>query len=232
MKVQRRLDHSLTLFLQRTIAAQIHLLALCLAGYAAILLLPPAYARGPDHFWACSIFLITGAMVFLTSSAYHFLHDGYQISRPLELLLEDFDHYCIYFFIAGTYTPFLLNAVEPSWRVPLLASVWIIAGLGILYTKLRPHLFSILQSRAVYTGLFVLMGGLIVIRTGDIFQRLTEDQLRLFLGGNLAYLIGAVGYATRRPILFHGVFGYHELWHLMVLAGASLHCACIYSFYA
>ncbi len=197
-----------------------------------MVLLPVAYAAGPAHFWACSVFLVTGSMVFLTSSVYHFLHDGYRISPELELLLEDFDHYCIYLFIAGTYTPFLLNAVDPTWRVFLLVGIWIIALMGIVYTKLKPHLFAILQSRAVYTGLFVVMGLLVVVRMGEIYSRLTADQLRLFFGGNLAYLIGAVGYVIRRPVLFHGLFGYHELWHFMVLAGATLHFACIYSFYA
>lgn len=202
-----------------------------MVGLAASLLLPKAYAAGPEHFLACAVFLVAGGMVFLTSSTYHFLHDGLEISSRLERFLEDFDHYCIYLFIAGTYTPFLLKAVAPSWRVFLLIAVWVVAVLGIVYTKLRPHLFAVLQSRAVYTSLFVLMGGIIVVRSSDVYSHLSPTQLSLFMGGNLAYLLGAIGYATQRPVLFEGLFGYHELWHIMVLLGAMLHFACIYSFY-
>jgi len=231
MHVSRRPNRSRLAFALRTVAAQIHALGFLLTLAAMVLLLPAAAPAGADHFWACLIFLVTGTLVFLTSSAYHFLHDGFQISAHLEDLLEDIDHSCIYLFIAGTYTPVLLNAVLPPARGFLLVSVWAIAILGIAYTRLRPHLFRSLQGRAVYTGLFVVMGLLFVVRAGEISARLTGLQLGCLIGGCLAYLLGAIGYATRRPALFAGVFGYHELWHVMVLTGATCHFALIYSFY-
>ncbi len=231
MKVSKRADHTLGSFWRRTIGAQIHVLALVLAGLGMVLLLPKALAAGPLHFWACLVFLVTGSMVFLVSSVYHFCHDGYQTSERLQLLFEDLDHYCIYLFIAGTYTPFLLNSVAPPWRGALIVAAWTIAISGIVYTRFRSHLIPALQSRGVYTSLFVLMGLLFFLRIGEIWSSLSTLRFSLLIGGMLSYLLGAIGYATQRPKLFHGFFGYHELWHVMVLMGAVFHFCFIYSFY-
>ncbi|MBY0372211.1 hemolysin III family protein [bacterium] len=231
MHVDKHPDPSRLAFFRRTIAAQIHGLAFLLVLVGMVLLLPRAWERGVDHFWACAVFLITGAMVFLTSCSYHFLHDGFRISPKLELLLEFIDHSCIYLFIAGTYTPVLLNAVDPPWRQRLLFAVWVIAVLGILYTLVRPHLFQALQSRGVYTALFVAMGWLFLVRVGEIYLHLSFWQIVFLLAGVAAYLLGAVGYATQRPVLLVGLFGYHELWHTMVLLGALFHFLLVFSFY-
>lgn len=231
MKVFRRLDHSFASFFRRTIAAQIHAMALLLSCVGMVILLPKARTMGPGHFMACLMFLMTGSLLFLTSSAYHFLHDGYKISPRLEFFLENLDHYCIYLFIAGTYTPVLINAVRSPWRGYLLVGIWTIAVLGIGYTKLKPYLFPVLRTRAFYTGLFLLMGSLMVVRVGEIYARLSSPQLFFLAGGILAYSLGAVGYVTRRPKLAAGLFGYHELWHTMVLLGAALHFLLVCSFY-
>ena len=232
MSVRRRPDHSPFSFFRRTVAAQIHALALLLVFGGMAALLPAARAEGSTHFWACLVFLVTGSLLFLTSSVYHFLYDGYEISSWLEHFFEDLDHYCIYLFIAGTYTPVIINLVASPWRTYLLAAVWVIAALGIAYTKLKRHLPPALQSRGVYTGLFLLMGYLIVVRAGEIYARLSPTQLSLFAGGVLAYSLGTVCYVTRRPNFIVGIFGYHELWHLAVLVGAALHFFFIRSLYS
>jgi hemolysin III len=231
MNVYRRPSLSFSSFLRRTVAAQIHVVALVFVWVGMAVLLPRARTAGAEHFWACLVFLVAGSLLFLTSSVYHFLHDGYAISSGLELFLEDLDHYCIYLFIAGTYTPFLFNAVENPWRTYLLVAIWTMAVLGIVYTKLKPFLFPVFRSRVVYTGLFVMMGWLLVVRIGEIYTRLSPHQLSLLMGGVLAYSVGAFFYLTKRPVLAAGIFGYHELWHLMVLLGASLHFFFIHSFY-
>ena len=185
----------------------------------------------PAHFWSCLAFCIPGILVFATSAIYHFLSDGSQISNKLEKILENLDHFSIYLFIAGTYTPFLMNAVSGRWRTILLISIWVIAITGILYTFLKPKLPKLLQHRFVYTTLFVLMGWTIVIRIGEIIHRLNALELFFLLAGAFSYTIGAVIYATKRPRLFEGIFGFHELWHVMVLFGFCFHYLLILSFY-
>jgi hemolysin III len=196
-----------------------------------IVLLPLALARGPVHFWACLAFLVTGFLVFFASAVYHFLSDGYESSPRLELLLDNLDHSAIYLFIAGTYTPFILNAAAPPWRLPLIIAVWCIAFFGIAYTLVKPRLPQLLQSRAVYTSLFVLMGCFMAVRLNDVVTHLHRSQIYLLIAGGLAYILGAVGYATKRPRLLVGFFGFHELWHVMVLLGATLHYLMIFSIY-
>ena len=231
MHVRRRIDHSFGLFLKRTLAAQLHALGCVLMMVGAFILLPLAHRAGAPHVWACASFLATGTLVFLVSSVYHFLSDGYESSEQLHLVLENLDHFSIYLFIAGTYSPFLLSAVSSPWRMPLLVTIWSIAVLGITYTWLKPRLPKILQHRAFYTGIFVVMGWTLVIRIGEVFAGLSNLKLFFLVAGGLAYSVGALVYAFKRPRLFAGVFGFHELWHLLVLLGAGCHYFMILSFY-
>ncbi|PWU22238.1 MAG: hypothetical protein C5B49_01260, partial [Bdellovibrio sp.] len=127
-------------FMKNTIAAQIHLLGLIAAVVGLIILLRVARLN-PDfsHFWACLIFGSTGILVFAASTVYHFMKDGFRVSQKLENLLEDLDHFAIYLFIAGTYTPFILNAVSPPGSHVLLWVIWLIGLGGICFatTHLR-----------------------------------------------------------------------------------------------
>ncbi len=231
MKISKRQDHSTRLFVKRTLSAQLHTLGFILMLVGAAVLLPLAHKLGPLHFWSCLSFIGTGALVFLVSSFYHYVSDGFHASTKLEAFLENLDHYSIYLFIAGTYSPFLLSAVSESWRIPLLISVWTVALLGILYTWVKPRLPRLLQHRAVYTGLFVLMGWIMLIRIEDVWAQLSTTSLLFLAGGSLAYSLGAIVYSTKKPRLFEGFFGFHELWHLMVLLGAGFHFFMILSFY-
>jgi hemolysin III len=157
--------------------------------------------------------------------------DGFQISKKLERRMEDFDHFAIFLFIAGTYTPFILNVIDPPWNSILLTVIWTVGAAGIVYTHLRPKLPKWAQHRMVYTGIFVLMGWTLVIRLGEALNHLSASGAFLLVAGGLSYTIGAVIYALKRPNLIPGVFGFHELWHVMVLAGYGFHYFLILNFY-
>ena len=232
MKVRRRDDHTLGRFLRRTVSAQIHAIGCVLWIFGAMTLIPLASARGTHDLIACLSFLATGFLVFFVSTTYHFVGDGYEASEKLHLFMENLDHFSIYLFIAGTYTPFLLNSVEQPWRNILVVAIWVIAALGIVYTWVKPRLPQFLQRRFVYTGIFVIMGWTLVVRVGEIFHHLNNTQIFYLVAGGLSYSLGAVVYSTKRPKLIPGFFGFHELWHLAVLTGACLHYALILSFYA
>lgn len=232
MAVRLRPDHCFLSFLRRTISAQLHLVGSLLVLLGGAYLLPLAKIAGPSHYWACLTFVASGFCVFISSALVHFLGDGFDADPRTQLLFENLDHFCIYLFIAGTYTPFVISAISVPWQFPLLVTIWTVAFLGILYTLFKPALPQPLQSRAVYTGLFVLMGWTLIIRINEVLFDLSWLRLGLLVLGGLAYSIGAVVYATKRPRLLEGFFGYHELWHVMVLAGAMFHYLLIFSFYS
>lgn len=228
--IRLRDDHSLRLLWQRTIAAQLHAVGAFLILLGASFLLPLAYKAGVEDFWACVAFIVTGFMVFAASSTVHFLDDGFHLSPRMRLFFNNLDHFSIYLFIAGSYTPFILRAVPESWQLTLIFAIWTVSILGILYTLFQESLPRLLQHRVVRTGLFVIMGLAIVVRYQDILA-LPTDRFILLVGGGIAYVIGAVIFTYERPKLFEGWFGYHELWHSLVLLGATFHYFLILSFY-
>jgi hemolysin III len=194
-------------------------------------LTPVAREAGPFHFYGTAVFGITAALVFGISAVYHFLHDGYELSPRLIELLEKFDQWAIYLFIAGTYTPFLLNVIASPWREILMVSVWAMALFGIFYTAFRDYLPRWAQSRIVYTMVFVLMGWTLLFRIGEVIEKTPPMALAFLLAGAAAYTIGAVVYITKKPKLFEGFFGFHELWHVFVTVGFICHFLMVGQFY-
>jgi hemolysin III len=231
--VRRHAEPGFKTFLRRTISAQLHFWAFIAALVGLVVLLRFAWtATGQaKHVIACAAFGLTSVLLFAVSMTYHFLHDGFSISARLMHLFEELDHFAIYLFIAGTYTPFLLNAVAEPWTTILLASVWSIALIGTLYTRIKSRLPKWAQHRFAYTGLFLLMGWTILVRAGEIYNALNQTQLMLLLAGAASYTVGAVVYATERPSLFREVFGFHELWHTLVIGGFVPHYFLILHFY-
>jgi hemolysin III len=231
VSITRRDDHNWKLFMKRTVAAQTHFVTLVLAILGLLYLLPVAGRLGTLHYYGILAFGISAILVFAVSSTYHFLHDGYVMGPRLIGIMEQLDHCAIYLFIAGTYSPFLINAVKSPWKEILMVTVWAMALAGILYTTFKHRLPQWAQSRGVYTALFVFMGWALVVRAGEIWRSLNDYGLACFLIGTMAYTLGAVVYATGRPRFKNSVFGNHELWHVMVTTGATFHYAMILNFY-
>ncbi len=223
-------DHSWPLFFKRTIAAQIHFIAFIGAFVGLVVFCLSPSIQGL-HLVACVTFAALAAFLMAVSAVYHFASDGLEISEELEQSLEDLDHSAIYLFIAATYTPFLLNAISSSWKYPLLIFVWILALAGVLYIKYRPLLPAWTRSRFVYTGLYLMMGWIMLIRISEILQNLSAVKLALLGLGATAYSVGALIYAFKRPNFFPGYFGFHELWHIAVVFGIAFHFALVLSFY-
>ena len=76
-----------------------------------------------------------------------------------------------------------------------------------------------------------MMGWTFIIRIGEIFRNLSSAGSFYFSAGGLSYTFGAIVYATKRPRLMEGFFGFHELWHIMVMIGAVFHYLMILTFY-
>ena len=230
--VKLRHDHTSKIFWMRTVSAQLHFLGAVGAFIGALVLLNRAWHQDSVvAFTGVLVYALTGLLVFCVSSGYHFLSDGFLISEKLGTALEHLDHSAIYLFIAGTYTPFVMHVIAEPWRTRLLILIWSIGLLGVAYTITKMRLPKILRGRFLYTGLFVAMGWAAVIRLPEIIEKAHGWAIQGLILGGLAYSIGAVVYATKKPRLWEGVFGFHELWHILVMVGFAFHYVMILSFY-
>ncbi len=166
---------------------------------------------------AAAVYGVSLVLLFLASTLLHALRVGTRALRALRL----FDHAAIFGLIAGSYTPLTLvslqeRSVTLAWS--LFGVVWGLALLGILFKVVWLH-----APRWISVGLYLLLGWMAVIAIGPLVAVLPAAALGWLVAGGLAYTVGAIVYATRRPDPFPRVFGYHELWHLFVLAGAACH---------
>jgi hemolysin III len=152
--------------------------------------------------------------LFAASAAYHLA----RLRPKAQEILRKLDHAAIYLLIAGTYTPFCLNAFSGFWRWGLLAIVWSLAGIGILVKA-----FTINAPRWLSAGLYLLMGWLGIAAVGEMLAVLPPFVLNWLLAGGVTYTLGALVYITRSMNFWPGRFGYHEVWHIFVLLGAAAH---------
>ena len=192
-----------------------HLVGGLLASVGLIVLLASAASAGRvDQLVAFTVFGFSLIALYTASALYHLL--------PLSPLgvarLRRVDHMSIFLLIAGTYTPFCLLALDGGWRVGLLGLIWGLALCGILLKLLwmnAPRWLSV----ALYLG----MGWVALIAAPALFRAVPAGGMAWVLGGALTYSAGALIYGLRRPNPIPGVFGFHELWHLFVMAGSACH---------
>jgi hemolysin III len=156
--------------------------------------------------------------MFGTSAAYHRL----RLASARRPLLQRLDHCGIYVLIAGTYVPVCVVALPVAWGVPLMATVGAGALVGIAL-KLGPFH----RSRIVGHVLYVVLGWAAVAVAPALVQHLSLGELALLLGGGVAYTVGFPVLLARWPDPWPRTFGYHEVWHVTTLVGASLHYVAI-----
>src|SRR5829696_4139400 len=178
-----------------------------LAALGLGVLLATAWSAGRiDQLVAFGVFGLSLVALYAASALYHLL----PLSPSGVARLRRLDHMTIFVLIAGTYTPFCLLALDGGWRWGLLGLIWSLALCGVLLKALwmdAPRWLSVV----LYLG----MGWIAVIATPAL--------LRAVLAGGLVYSAGALVYGLKRPNLVPGVFGFHEVWHLFVLAGIACH---------
>ena len=161
------------------------------------------------------IFGTSMVLLFAVSSVYHIGN----WSPRVRAVLRAFDHSNIYLLIAGTYTPICVNVLSGWMRVFVLALVWTVAVAGISTSWLSTKL-----PKWATSGIYIAMGWIVLIPMPALLERLPASAIAtLALGGGF-YTIGGVVYALKRPNPVPHIFGYHEIFHLCVVAG-SVFCA-------
>ena len=152
--------------------------------------------------------------LFSASATYHLTK-----AKPALLqILRKLDHSAIYLLIAGTYTPFCINAFTGFFRWGLLAIIWAIALAGIVV-----KIFYVKVPRWLNAAVYVVMGWLCISAAGQMAVMLPVSSMVWLIIGGVVYTLGAVIYATKIFNFVPGKFGFHEVWHIFVLLGALAH---------
>ncbi len=182
-----------------------------LAGALAampILIVAAARAGSAANIVAACIFASSMVLLYLSSTLYHAV-PGARIKR----LFQKLDHGAIYLLIAGTYTPFTLGVLHGAWGWTLFGVVWGLAGIGLALKA-----FDRLAHPLVSTGLYLLMGWLVLIAIRPLTALLPSAGLIWLVAGGLAYTVGVVFYLADSRWRYS-----HFVWHLFVIAGTTCH---------
>ena len=167
---------------------------------------------------SAAVYALTLSGLYGVSASYHRL----RWTPPALSRMRKLDHSMIFLLIAGTYTPFSLLVLDGMWAAVLLAAVWTGALFGI-----GVKLLGIEKMRRVGSALYIVLGWLAVLAAPQFVPRLGVAVLTLIVSGGVLYTLGAVVLLRRRPDPSPAVFGYHEIWHVMVVAASSCHYAAI-----
>ncbi|HEV7734180.1 MAG TPA: hemolysin III family protein [Candidatus Binatia bacterium] len=196
--------------------------------------------RGVLHHYAFLVSLLTGAvLVSLVPTGHAFAAAVYGASLSALLgvsalfhrvtwsvsarrWMARLDHAMICVLIAGTFTPFGIVALDEKLGPMLLAVIWTGATAGILL-----HLLWIDMPKWLSALVYVLLGWVGIAAAPQVVSHAGWTAFSLLLAGGLIYSAGALVYATRRPDPLPTVFGYHEVFHALVVVAAAAHYAAV-----
>ena len=185
-----------------------HGVALLAAIVGTPFLIAAVSKLGAANIVGACVFAATMVLLYFTSTLYHALPAG----RAKRVFLK-LDHGAIYFFIAGSYTPFALGALGGPWGWTLFGIVWSLAVFGATLKA-----FDRLSHPWLSTGLYLVMGWLVVIAAVPLVQRVPLPGLALLVAGGLAYTGGVVFFALDSRLRYG-----HAVWHGFVVAGTGCH---------
>jgi hemolysin III len=152
--------------------------------------------------------------LFSASATYHMVNVK---DKALEIFRK-IDHAAIYCLIAGTYTPFCVNAFSGFWKWGMLSMIWSLALIGIIV-----KVFTIRAPRWLSAGIYLVMGWLCIAAIGQMLAVLPVWVITWLFVGGVIYTLGAIVYITRIFNFIPGVFGFHEVWHIFVMLAAAAH---------
>lgn len=159
------------------------------------------------HIVSFTVFGSTMLLLYVFSTLVHSFPPG-----KAKNIFEIFDHSAIYFFIAGTYTPFLFIAVKGALGWTLFGIVWGLAILGTIF-----KVFFVNRFLTLSTVLYIVIGWLIVFAWKPLITAVPTHGIIFLVIGGVVYSIGAIFYVWR------GFTYHHAIWHLFVIGGSIMH---------
>jgi hemolysin III len=187
---------------------------LALAAAAVIIVLAPT-GRATV---AAAIYGAALAALFGGSAAYH-RWPGPARFKPA---LQRIDHSTIFVFIAASYTPIAVMVLHGALAWVILAVAWVGAAAGVAFS-----LGWVCAPRSVRAGSYLILGWLAVIALPQLLGDLGAAPLVLLGAGGLLYSLGAIIYASQRPNPWPRTFGFHEIFHALVIAAAAAQYAAV-----
>ncbi|CAN5166570.1 hemolysin III family protein [soil metagenome] len=198
-----------------------HLVGICLTILGAALLIVQSGAQG--DVWkivGLSIYSLALLNLFVFST----LHHGINGSPRLNEVLRTFDYVSVFGLIAGTVTPLVLVHFRDPYGWAVLSAVWTIAIGGIVLRSVHRSL-----PKYITNTLYIVLGWLPVALIVDSPQ-LPFSALVLLAMGGVIYSVGFLIFVIEKPNIKPGIFGFHELWHLLVVLAAAIHYFLMYCY--
>lgn len=168
---------------------------------------------------ALSIYAVSLMSLFGVSAVYHRVRWRTPRAR---LWMRRLDHSMIFMLIAGTYTPFALLVLHGALAFAILIGVWVLAAVGASF-----NLVWISAPKWLLTVVYMAIGWAAAVTVPQLASAIGVGGLALLVLSGFIYTAGAVVYAFKRPDPVPTVFGYHELFHALVVVAAAVQYAVI-----
>lgn len=196
----------------------LHLVCFFAAVPAAVAVV--ALASSPRGRVGALVYAVGLVALFGVSGTYH----RGRWSDAKRRLMQKLDHGTIFVMIAGSYTPLCLLALRGWVAWTLLSVTWAMAATGFVLAFTGGRVSRILRGT-----LYIVMGWASLIAAPQLLQHLSVTELVLLAVGGVLFTVGAIFLATHWPDPFPQVFGYHEVWHVLVVAAVACHFVAIAS---
>lgn len=205
-----------------------HFVAMLMAAFAAVPLVIKSFSAGRNVVVSCLIFIVSMIMLYGASTIYHSVDKGERINR----ILKKLDHAMIFVLIAGSYTPVCLLVIGGKTGMTLLAMVWSVGIIGIIFKMCWINCPKWLSS-----VMYIAMGWMCVLAFSPIINNMTRKAFAWLLVGGIIYTVGGILYAIKTPKVKafnerHRYFGTHEIFHIFVMLGSLCHFVMVYGYLA
>lgn len=180
-----------------------HALGALFSIYAIVIL--ATNSKTPIQAASTAIFGASMFLMFQSSVCYHAM-----VNDTAKNVFRRIDHSAIYLLIAGSYTPIFLLTISPPNSIALLAMMWYLACMGIVFSCMT------LKFKHISTGIYLIMGWFCAFLFYHLWTHSSHEVVYYLLGGGLFYSIGCIFYALKKKFM-------HTIWHLFVLGGTIMH---------
>lgn len=205
-----------------TVATIIHFVTAMAALLGSVMLIVEASAAGkPWHIVSFSIYGVSLVLMFVASS----LHHGINGAPKTNVMLRSLDYGAIFILIPGSLTPICLVIARGTLGWSLFGVVWFIAISGLVARTVFKNL-----PKFVTSSMYITLGWMSVVAAWPVYKAAGLPAVGLMALGGVCYSVGLVIFTRESPNPIPGKFGFHEIWHVMVSAGALCHFMLIYIF--